>query len=70
MIGPDERKSVLPTKDSSLWFNVLSVDEVVGFLKREGIDFDTEEETFYGRKVISFKDINGFTVAFSSEVIK
>jgi len=66
MIGPDERKVKSNAKDAGLWFNVQSVDEVVESLTQEGISFDTEEETFYGRKVISFKDINGFTVSFSS----
>ena len=66
MIGPDERKVKSNAKDAGLWFNVQSVDEVVDSLIQEGISFDTEEETFYGRKVISFKDINGFTVSFSS----
>ena len=70
MIGPDERKEKSTARDSSLWFNLDSVDEIVDSLKREGISFDVEEETFYGRKVISFKDINGFTVAFSSEVAR
>ena len=68
MIGPDERKVVPDGKDSGLWFNVQSVDEMVESLKQERISFDTEDETFYGRKVISFKDINGFTVSFSSEL--
>ena len=69
MIGPDERKVASKVKDSGLWFNVQSVDEIAESLKQEGISFDTEEETFYGRKVISFKDINDFTVSFSSEVV-
>jgi uncharacterized glyoxalase superfamily protein PhnB len=70
MIGPDERKDVPNGKDSGLWFNVQSVDEMAKFLNQESISFDTEDETFYGRKVISFKDINGFTVSFSSELPK
>ncbi len=70
MIGPDERKVVSKVKDSGLWFNVQSVDEMTESLKQAGVSFDTEEETFYGRKVISFKDINDFTVSFSSEVAR
>ncbi|SKC88841.1 VOC family protein [Ohtaekwangia koreensis] len=70
MIGPDERKDVPNSKDSGLWFNVQSVDEMAKFLNQECISFDTEDETFYGRKVISFKDIDGFTVSFSSELPK
>lgn len=70
MLGPDERNSISSQKDTSLWFNVQSVDKIAESLKQESISFDTEEETFYGRKVISFKDINGFTVSFSSELAK
>ncbi len=68
MIGPDIRKVTPRFKDSGLWFNVQSVDEMTTYLTQQGISFETEDETFYGRKVISFKDINGFTVSFSSEI--
>jgi hypothetical protein len=70
MIGPDERNDAPKIKDCGLWFNVQSVDGIAVSLKQEGILFDTEDETFYGRKVISFKDINGFTVSFSSELAR
>lgn len=70
MLGPDERNSISSQKDTSLWFNVQFVDKIAESLKQKGISFDTEEETFYGRKVISFNDINGFTVSFSSELAK
>ena len=34
------------------------------------LKFDIEPETFYGRKVVSFKDINGFRVSFSCELTR
>lgn len=34
------------------------------------IEMDVEPETFYGRKVVSFKDINGFDISFSSALTK
>lgn len=70
MVGPDERQESSKIKDSGLWFNVESVDEIVDYLKKEGISFDKEDETFYGRKVITFKDIDGFNVSFSSALAR
>jgi uncharacterized glyoxalase superfamily protein PhnB len=70
MIGPDERRNRSGKKDSSLWFNVESVDPIVRLLEEAQVTFETEEATFYGRKVISFKDVNGFTVSFSSSLKK
>lgn len=68
MIGPDERPSIPETKDSSLWFNVESIEPVIETLQRNGIPAEIEPATFYGRKVVSFKDINGFGVSFSSDL--
>ncbi len=70
MIGPDERTTTAKAKDSGLWFNVDSVDVIIEILKRNNIKIDIEPETFYGRKVVSFKDINGFDVSFSCALIK
>jgi len=70
MIGPDERSISSPTKDSSLWFNVHTVDPIREILKDAGIEMDIEPETFYGRTVISFTDINGFVISFSCELVK
>ena len=70
MIGPDERATTSDAKDSSLWFNVDSVDVIIEILNRNNIKMDIESETFYGRKVVSFKDINGMDVSFSCAVIK
>jgi hypothetical protein len=67
MIGPDERKNSSKEKDSTLWFNVEKVDQITEYLKGERISFDVEEETFYGRKVIGFRDIDGFAVFFACE---
>jgi uncharacterized glyoxalase superfamily protein PhnB len=67
MIGPDERQNPSKEKDSTLWFNVETVDRIVDYLKGVRISFDVEEETFYGSKVIGFKDPDGFGVYFSCE---
>lgn len=65
MIGIDERSTILENKDSSLWFNTTSLDAIREKLASNQIEFETEPETFYGRSVISFKDLNGFGVSFS-----
>jgi uncharacterized glyoxalase superfamily protein PhnB len=70
MIGPDERVVISDRKDSSLWFNVEAVDNIIQVLKRHEILMDIEPETFYGRKVVSFKDINGFDISFSCALTK
>lgn len=70
MIGPDERVVISDEKDSSLWFNVETVDNIIQILKQHEIQMDIEPETFYGRKVVSFKDINGFGISFSCALTK
>ena len=70
MLGPDERNTIISQKDTSLWFNVDTVDNIVRNLEVNAIEMNVEPETFYGRKVISFKDINGFGVSFSSALKK
>ncbi|MGZ8554243.1 MAG: VOC family protein [Chitinophagaceae bacterium] len=70
MIGPDGRDKVSEIKDSGLWFNVDSIEEIINLLKSKYIGFDLEPETFYGRKVVTFKDINSFQVSFSCELTK
>ena len=70
MLGPDERDIIPDTKDASLWFNVNTVDEIIEILKSKDIEIDIEPETCYGRKVVAFKDLNGFGVSFSCELIK
>jgi len=65
MIGPDERDIISENKDSALWFNVDAIDDIISVLKSKKIKIDIQPETFYGRKVVSFKDINGFQVSFS-----
>lgn len=69
MIGPDERNAPAGAKDSALWFNVDSVDPIVKILERNHIKMDIEPATFYGRKVVSFRDINGFDVSFSCALV-
>lgn len=68
MIGPDERDIKTEMKDSSLWFNVKSVDAIIELLQTNHISIDIEPETFYGRKVVGFQDLNGFQVFFSCEL--
>lgn len=70
MIGPDEREVISEKKDTSLWFNVDSIDEIIEMLKNKNIPIDIESETFYGRKVVSFVDLNGFDVSFSCALVK
>ena len=68
MLGIDERIVTTGTKDASLWFNVGSIDPIIEILKKNEIKFELEPATFYGRKVVSFKDISGFVLAFSCPI--
>lgn len=70
MLGPNGREQTSDTKDTSLWFNVDAVEEIIETLERKSIKMDIEPETFYGRKVVSFRDINGFDVSFSCALTK
>ena len=73
MLGPDERAIIPEMKDTSLSFNVDSVDAVntiIEMLQSKEIQIDIEHETFYGRKVVSFADLNGFHVSFSCALVK
>ncbi|RXK57589.1 hypothetical protein ESA94_20540 [Lacibacter luteus] len=70
MIGPDERSVIADKKDTGLWFNVVSIDAIFATLIQQGIETEFEAETFYGRSVVSFKDLDGFVVSFSCEVKK
>ena len=65
MIGIDERENINQIKDCSIWFDVDAVDDIIEMLKNKSIEINIEPATFYGRKVVSFKDINGFGVSFS-----
>ena len=70
MLGPNGREVNQDNKDTGIWFNVDTVDDIIENLESNNIKTDIEPETFYGRKVVSFKDINGFQVSFSCEVSK
>ena len=70
MLGPNGREVSQDNKDTGIWFNVDTVDDIIENLESKNIKTDIEPETFYGRKVVSFKDINGFQVSFSCELIK
>lgn len=65
MIGIDERAGESIRKDSSIWFNVEEVETILKNLLQKNIETEIEEKTFYGRKVVSFSDCNGFSVSFS-----
>ena len=67
MIGPDERDYIPERKDTGIWFNVESIDRILDILARNNIEMDYEPLTFYGRKVVTFRDLNGFAVSFSCE---
>ena len=70
MIGPDDGDTTSGAKDSSLWFNVDDVEAIIEVLNTKGIKTNIEPATFYGRKVVSFKDIDGFDVSFSCALPK
>jgi hypothetical protein len=68
MIGIKNEKISGREKDAGLWFDTDSIDEILQILEHKGVPFNLEPETFYGRKVISFSDINGFDVSFSCAI--
>jgi len=68
MIGPDERKSNSGEKDNSLYFRMGTIDDIKENVKQEKITVGITEETFYGRKEISFEDLNGFYITFSCDL--
>jgi uncharacterized glyoxalase superfamily protein PhnB len=72
MIGTDNGNTRAKSgrRDTSLWFNVDSVDTIIELLDSKGIKMDIEPATFYGRKVVSIRDINGFGVSFSCALEK
>jgi hypothetical protein len=68
MIGPDIRTTSGEIKDASMWFNVKSLDEISEALHAKGIETETEEASFFGMKVISFMDLNGYHVSFGQDL--
>ena len=68
MIGPDIRITNTEIKDASLWFNVKSIDKIIDILNVKGIKTETEEATFFGMKVVSFTDLNGYHVSFGHDL--
>ena len=65
MIGPDIRSVVPEMKGIGLEFQVESINEIIEVLKERVETIEINLETFYGRKEVRFKDINGVHVAFS-----
>ncbi|RFS16025.1 glyoxalase/bleomycin resistance/extradiol dioxygenase family protein [Emticicia sp. C21] len=70
MLGIDEEEGISEKKNISLWFNVDSVDEIIDNLKSKNIPMNIEPETFYGRKVVSFVDLNGFDISFFCALVR
>ena len=70
MLGPNGQEQTSRSKDASLWFNIDDIEGIIETLKSKNIEMDIEPETFYGRKVVSFRDINGFDVSFSCELTR
>ncbi|HEY2721832.1 MAG TPA: VOC family protein [Chitinophagaceae bacterium] len=70
MLGPNRRESMPDIRNASLWFNVEAIEQIIKILKGKGISINIEPETFYGRKVVSFRDINGLDVSFSCPLAK
>ena len=70
MIGPNATGNPSDIKNIGLWFNVYSVENIIDLLNAKDVQLEIEPETFYGRKVVSFKDINGFEISFSCALSK
>ncbi len=68
MIGPDVRNSFADQRDTGIWFNVDSVDDITDILEERNIKINIEPETFYGRKVVAFRDLNGYEISFSCKL--
>ena len=54
-------------KYASLYFMTESIDEFIEHLNGKATIVEINEATFYGRKEVVFKDLNGFQVTFSCE---
>ena len=70
MIGIATGKINGEEKDASLWFDTDSIDNIISTLESKNIPVNIEPETFYGRNVVSFRDVNGFDVSFSCALSK
>jgi len=67
MIGPDVRSVIPEIKGIDLYFQVESIDVIIETQKGKAEITEINPETFYGRKEVLFKDINGVQVTFSCE---
>ncbi len=67
MIGPDVRSMIPEIKGIGLYFQVESIDKIIEALTGRAEIIEINPETFYGRKEVVFKDINGLQVTFSCE---
>lgn len=68
MIGPDPRSVIREPKGIGLYFQAGSIDEMIRVLSEKNADIiEINPETFYGRKEVVFRDLNGLQVTFSCE---
>lgn len=54
-------------KYAGLYFLMDSIDPIIARLKEKARIIEINEETFYGRKEVVIKDLNGLQVTFSTE---
>ena len=66
MLYPEGRNEYGATKDAGLYFDVPSIDEIIPVIKMKAELIEINEETFYGKREVVFKDINGFQLTFGS----
>ncbi len=65
MLYPEGRNDYAATKDAGLYFDVESIDEIIPVIKEKAELIEINPETFYGKKEVVFKDVNGFQVSFA-----
>jgi uncharacterized glyoxalase superfamily protein PhnB len=67
MLYPEGREGA-GVRDAGLYFYMEAIDEISEILKKHGAAIiEITEQTPYGRKEVTFNDINGFQVTFSCE---
>ena len=70
MLYPSGHEKKSTVKDAGLYFDLESIDGIAERLRGIATIIETTEETFYGRKEVVFKDLNGFQITFSCEAKK
>jgi hypothetical protein len=64
MLYPEGREGHDGTKDAGLYFNVESIDALIGIIKAKAELIEINPKTEYGAKEIVFRDVNGFQITF------